>query len=336
MEFLLFGCVPGWIGLRGTLKPVEPLVVVARQEVMEGDGTAAPTGGVTRTYDGAVEVAFEAPQLTVAGSTVSLGGASSVRLATTFLDERLRIGRGGFGSLFLFERMPAGAQAAAAAPVPSSLRAVGWLLCRAALSIVFLVSTISDVIRLAGQNSGRPLTLLAASLAILGVAVTGGAALVQPVGAAIRQAALSPALAGGAHLLCVAAWLGGALTTAASADGGSEGILAATMLAGGVALLLLPATGLAMGGEGLLGASRLLRWAMGALLAHALWAQPSAERLKRFLDVSLAQQGSGGATAAIARLQSRMAGWRGRQGALTVFAIGALALHLWGLGARLV
>ena len=130
-------------------------MVVPRQEVQEGDGLASPSAGVIRTYDGAVEVAFEPPQLTVAGSTVSLGGPSSVRLATTFLDERMRIGRGGFGSLFLFERMPAGAQAAAALPVPSSLRAVGWLLCRAALSMCLVVSAIADPPRQSTPQHGR-------------------------------------------------------------------------------------------------------------------------------------------------------------------------------------
>ena len=45
------------------------------------------------------------PQITLPGGlALSLGGLSDVQLKTTFLDERVRVGQGSRGSLFIFKR----------------------------------------------------------------------------------------------------------------------------------------------------------------------------------------------------------------------------------------
>lgn len=51
-----------------------------------------------------VEVTFESPQLALGPLSFTYGGESKVRLATTYLDERIRLGRGSQGSLFVFVR----------------------------------------------------------------------------------------------------------------------------------------------------------------------------------------------------------------------------------------
>ncbi|PNH04276.1 putative plastid-lipid-associated protein 8, chloroplastic, partial [Tetrabaena socialis] len=80
VEFRLFGCIPGYVGLRGKVVP-------------QGEG------GDT------VAVLFEPPVLCVANSLhLRIGRPSSVVLSTTYLDERVRLGKGSRGSLFVFTR----------------------------------------------------------------------------------------------------------------------------------------------------------------------------------------------------------------------------------------
>ncbi|KXZ55844.1 hypothetical protein GPECTOR_2g1395 [Gonium pectorale] len=80
VEFKLFGCLPGYVGLRGRVMPVGE----------QGD---------------TVQVLFEPPVLTVADKLhLRIGGFSSVVLSTTYLDERVRLGKGSRGSLFVFTR----------------------------------------------------------------------------------------------------------------------------------------------------------------------------------------------------------------------------------------
>ncbi|KAK9829022.1 hypothetical protein WJX72_003469 [[Myrmecia] bisecta] len=80
VEFALLNILPGWVGLRGRFEE-------------RGDGKDT------------VQVFFEPPRVALAGGIeLIIGPASSVVLTTTYLDERVRLGRGSRGSLFVFTR----------------------------------------------------------------------------------------------------------------------------------------------------------------------------------------------------------------------------------------
>lgn len=99
LEFRLLGLLPGYVGLRGRLSPEQ----------------ADP-----RT----VRVAFETPVISLLGLVLRIGPPSFVVLrcvrrgvlclcqasrhvyvcSTTYLDERVRLGKGGRGTLFVFKR----------------------------------------------------------------------------------------------------------------------------------------------------------------------------------------------------------------------------------------
>uniref|UniRef100_A0A7S0RYJ4 Plastid lipid-associated protein/fibrillin conserved domain-containing protein n=1 Tax=Chlamydomonas leiostraca TaxID=1034604 RepID=A0A7S0RYJ4_9CHLO len=79
VAFRLLGVLSGYIGLRGQVLPV-------------GD-----TGDT-------VKVLFEPPVLSLGPLHFRIGRDSDVVLATTYLDERVRIGKGSRGSLFVFTR----------------------------------------------------------------------------------------------------------------------------------------------------------------------------------------------------------------------------------------
>uniref|UniRef100_A0A7S3VJL2 Plastid lipid-associated protein/fibrillin conserved domain-containing protein n=2 Tax=Dunaliella tertiolecta TaxID=3047 RepID=A0A7S3VJL2_DUNTE len=84
VAFKLFGLIPGAVGLRGKVEPV---------------GTNGDT----------VKVDFEPPVLSFAesingGLHLRIGKESDVTLTTTYLDERVRVGKGSRGSLFVFTR----------------------------------------------------------------------------------------------------------------------------------------------------------------------------------------------------------------------------------------
>lgn len=51
-----------------------------------------------------LQVCFERPELVLPGLALRIGPRSSVELATTYLDERVRLGRGSRGSRFVFTR----------------------------------------------------------------------------------------------------------------------------------------------------------------------------------------------------------------------------------------
>ncbi|KAI8476972.1 MAG: hypothetical protein J3K34DRAFT_516225 [Monoraphidium minutum] len=88
VAFRMFGLLPGYVGLRGKLEPV---------------------GGGGDT----VKVFFERPVVCFGGAVnLRIGPPSSVQLATTYLDERVRLGKGSRGSLFVFERSAAADAAA--------------------------------------------------------------------------------------------------------------------------------------------------------------------------------------------------------------------------------
>ncbi|GLI58830.1 hypothetical protein VaNZ11_000594 [Volvox africanus] len=80
VEFRLFGFLPGYVGLRGRVQP-------------QGE------------HGDTVQVIFEPPVLSIANSLhLKIGKPSSVVLSTTYLDERVRLGKGSRGSLFVFTR----------------------------------------------------------------------------------------------------------------------------------------------------------------------------------------------------------------------------------------
>eukprot|EP00798_Chlamydomonas_sp_ICE-L_P001374 gene1374-32739_t len=79
-DFEALGILDGAVGLRGVIEPV-------------GDDNAT------------VKVLFDPPVLTLKDSLhLRIGPPSSVQLTTTYLDDRVRIGKGSRGSLFVFTR----------------------------------------------------------------------------------------------------------------------------------------------------------------------------------------------------------------------------------------
>ncbi|CAG9462155.1 unnamed protein product [Pedinophyceae sp. YPF-701] len=80
VEFSLLGFLPGWAGLRGKVEP-------------EGAGNMDT-----------VKVTFAPARVNLFGLEMVLGKPSSVVLQTVYLDERVRLGRGSRGSLFVFRR----------------------------------------------------------------------------------------------------------------------------------------------------------------------------------------------------------------------------------------
>ncbi|CAI7750258.1 unnamed protein product [Closterium sp. NIES-53] len=81
VEFDALSLIPGSISLKGTFEPLDNKWVRA---------------------------VFEAPNLALGALKFSYGGQSSVRLSVSYLDERVRIGRGSQGSIFVFARRTAG------------------------------------------------------------------------------------------------------------------------------------------------------------------------------------------------------------------------------------
>ncbi len=93
--FALFGGIPGGVGLRGRL--------VSVPETPGGADDAATA-----------KVFFDAPVLSLnvlGGLHARIGPPSTVVLTTTYLDERVRLGRGSRGSRFVFTRGGAAAEA---------------------------------------------------------------------------------------------------------------------------------------------------------------------------------------------------------------------------------
>lgn len=68
------------------------------------DGQVTLQGKLTAMDKKWVEVVFESPHVQLGPLKMQYGGNSSVKLATTYLDEVVRIGRGSRGSLFIFKR----------------------------------------------------------------------------------------------------------------------------------------------------------------------------------------------------------------------------------------
>ncbi|KAF6265274.1 hypothetical protein COO60DRAFT_1623933 [Scenedesmus sp. NREL 46B-D3] len=115
VTFKLLGVLPGAVGLRGTLVPVEAGQPHGRGTAGEGD---------------TVRVLFEPPVLSLGtGLHFRIGPPSSVQLSTPYLDERVRLGKGSRGSLFVFTRGGAADEAGMdrVGIEPSTKSGVAWL-----------------------------------------------------------------------------------------------------------------------------------------------------------------------------------------------------------------
>ncbi|EYU22076.1 hypothetical protein ABFS82_01G042500 [Erythranthe guttata] len=68
------------------------------------DGEVSLKGKLTALDEKWIQVVFEAPELKVGGFEFSYGGESEVKLQITYIDEKIRLGKGSRGSLFVFQR----------------------------------------------------------------------------------------------------------------------------------------------------------------------------------------------------------------------------------------
>jgi hypothetical protein len=127
VAFLVFGLIPGEVVLKGTFEPVR----VEEEVVKEAKLAAEKLGDETKRTamskkefrdakfavyranenakyadDGAtIRAYFDSPTITIGGMpALKIGPPSSVVLATTYLDENVRLGKGSRGSLFVFTR----------------------------------------------------------------------------------------------------------------------------------------------------------------------------------------------------------------------------------------
>ncbi|KAJ6697645.1 hypothetical protein OIU79_011244 [Salix purpurea] len=68
------------------------------------DGEVSLKGKLKALDDSWIQVIFEAPQLKVGSLEFQYGGESEVKLQITYIDEKIRLGKGSRGSLFVFQR----------------------------------------------------------------------------------------------------------------------------------------------------------------------------------------------------------------------------------------
>lgn len=61
-------------------------------------------GKLTALDEKWIQVVFEPPELKVGGAEFTHGGESEVKLEITYIDEKIRLGKGSRGSLFVFQR----------------------------------------------------------------------------------------------------------------------------------------------------------------------------------------------------------------------------------------
>ncbi|XP_052200806.1 probable plastid-lipid-associated protein 8, chloroplastic [Diospyros lotus] len=68
------------------------------------DGEVSLKGKLKALDEKWIQVVFEAPKLRVGGLKLQYGGESEVKLEITYIDEKIRLGKGSRGSLFVFQR----------------------------------------------------------------------------------------------------------------------------------------------------------------------------------------------------------------------------------------
>lgn len=128
--FRVLGILKGCVALRGKLKPIE-------------DERLGPNG---------IKVIFERPRLCLGSFVFQFGPRSTVRLATTYVDDRVRLAIGGRGSLFVFAKGGA-AETAMADEWNSVFQAETWpaiLLPLTVLAVVGLTFLAPYPVRIAG------------------------------------------------------------------------------------------------------------------------------------------------------------------------------------------
>ncbi|KAL3137903.1 hypothetical protein ABBQ38_005152 [Trebouxia sp. C0009 RCD-2024] len=140
--FAILGFISGSVGLRGTFTP-------------EGDNKDT------------VKVSFEPPRVSLPGGiSLAVGPTSSVVLSTTYLDERVRLGKGGRGSRFVFTRGGACEHAGMEDIGTARTTASGYAILLS-LTAAFFAAAYS--LYCGGTLLSK---LLAAAPALLGVAIT--------------------------------------------------------------------------------------------------------------------------------------------------------------------
>ncbi|XP_022857090.1 probable plastid-lipid-associated protein 8, chloroplastic [Olea europaea var. sylvestris] len=68
------------------------------------EGEVSLKGKLTALDKKWIQVVFEPPELKVGGLEFTYGGKSEVKLEITYIDEKIRLGKGSRGSLFVFQR----------------------------------------------------------------------------------------------------------------------------------------------------------------------------------------------------------------------------------------
>lgn len=68
------------------------------------DGEVSLNGKLTALDEKWIQVVFEPPELKVGGLEFKYGGQSEVKLQITYVNEKIRLGKGSRGSLFVFQR----------------------------------------------------------------------------------------------------------------------------------------------------------------------------------------------------------------------------------------
>lgn len=119
VAFLVLGLIPGEVVLNGTFVPLTADLVDANAVVVDEETKNRRAGDASRVTanelsgkgvdDGmTVRAFFDPPEITLGGlPTFRVGPKSSVVLSTTYLDDRVRLGKGSRGSLFVFTRKTA-------------------------------------------------------------------------------------------------------------------------------------------------------------------------------------------------------------------------------------
>lgn len=354
VEFALAGGIPGAVGLQGPFRPVDPVKVAPSEGVVEGVGKKVGTAPVAREFGGAVEVAFEPPYFEVAGTRFGLGGPSTVRLATTYLDKSIRLGRGGFGSLFIFEKMAPGAQEESQLPCAPPLRAAGAVLATAGITLFYALSAAMTVQRLVKRTlttpaAGVPAAVAAAALAFAAYCVAAPPTL--PVGALLALSAVHLAAVG--ILTGATVWVtfgqGDILFRSMGRHAFAElraalrpRFLGFSTIVGAVALAAFAPSAAAAAAPQQV---NLLAIALFGVMGNLLWAEPLGTQLGAYRNKLEAEQGIGKEvgmapeeaklTPALRRLNSRVGRWRAASGILTIATLGGLAMHGMHLAARL-
>ncbi|GAB0491604.1 hypothetical protein MMPV_002858 [Pyropia vietnamensis] len=184
VRFRLLGLLPGLLLLVGTLRPA------TAADLPAPSNRSSSAAARSILPQGAVHVAFERPRLALGvpplRAVVSLGRRSTVVLGTPYLDDRIRVGRGGRGSWFVFTRRPGVNPAVVEGwPAIASAPAVpGWAFAVVAVGVVAGVAALAPAWVAGG---------VAVVVAALATVLRGGGTLRPPQGEA-RASTVTPQL----------------------------------------------------------------------------------------------------------------------------------------------